>query len=172
MGGAASGTSHLATPCNTLELAGTVGKLSVWTTLGSPALILGTTFLPVAAQTNGSSSDSIKVSSVQESRTSSAESRTRRPGGPGLDASPKRTPLRPYREFLTPDSHPSVLPRCTSSLRLPDRSERTSEKISPGRSWGYLARMQPSSQTLVPPELPLCPQSELQCVPQLTIAAT
>ena len=26
--------------------------------------------------------------------------------------------LRPCREFLTPDSHPSVLPRCTSSWRL------------------------------------------------------
>ena len=28
----------------------------------------------------------------------------------------------------------------------------------PWRSWGYLARMQPSSQTLVPPKLPLSPQ--------------
>ena len=108
-----SGTSHLATPCNAGTGAGTVAKLSLWTTLGSPALILVTTFLPVAARTNGSSSDSIKVSSrSRESRTSSPESRTRRPGGPGLDASPKQTPLRPYKEFLT---LPSV---CVASMHL------------------------------------------------------
>ena len=85
----------------------------------------------------------------------------------------QRTPLRPDREFLTPDSHPSGLPRCTSSLRLPDRSERTSEKISPGRSWrGRSWRMQQSRR-------PLCHQSshfahngnipELQCVPKLAM---
>ena len=66
VGGATSGTSHVATPCNALGLAGTVAKLSLCTTMGSPALTLGTTFRPVAARTNGPSSDSIKAKSVPD----------------------------------------------------------------------------------------------------------
>ena len=108
---------------------------------GGNAGTVGGTSATVVDRTNGSSSDSIKVNSrSRPSRTSLAGSRVRRPGGPGLDASSKRAPLR----------LPSV---CVASMHL--LCERTSEQISPGRSWEYLARMQPSSQTLVP-ELPLC----------------
>ena len=112
-------STHLWAASNAWRRAGAVNALSFrCSTTGSPRQILGNAFQPVVGRTSGSSSDSIKLNNSRSkvSRTSSVESRVRRPWGRGLDASPTRTPLNPKREVLTPDFHWCVCVASTHRL--------------------------------------------------------